>query len=145
MQRKDFFLKDAVFIYYFLQNYLRFYLRFYHEPPIHVACNNGKIHQVILNILLNAEQSIEKKGFISVTTEINTKFVVITIEDSGCGIKKEEISKITDPFYTTKDPGKGTGLGLSIVNKIIEEHNGKIEFKSSIGKGTKVIIKLPKK
>jgi len=119
--------------------------RYYHEPPIHVVCNNGKIHQVILNILLNAEQSIEKKGFISVTSEINTKFVVITIEDSGCGIKKEEISKITDPFYTTKDPGKGTGLGLSIVNKIIEEHNGKIEFKSSIGKGTKVIIKLPKK
>ena len=117
--------------------------KFYNETPVRVKCNTGQIQQVFLNILSNAEQSIGKKGIISVTTEKDSEYVFITFEDNGAGIKKENLSKITDPFFTTKDPGKGTGLGLSIVQNIIEEHNGFIDIKSNFGKGTKVIIKLP--
>jgi len=101
------------------------------------------LHQVFLNILSNAEQSIKEKGIITISTEINNKFAVISIEDNGEGISNDNLSKITDPFFTTKEPGKGAGLGLSIVYQIIEEQKGTIEFKSKIGKGTKVIIKLP--
>ncbi|NOZ35824.1 MAG: PAS domain S-box protein [Chlorobi bacterium] len=118
--------------------------KMYQEPPIHIKCNEGKIHQVFLNILSNAEQSIEKKGTIFIRTETNSRFVVISIEDTGTGIPEEHLSKITDPFFTTKDPGAGIGLGLSIVHRIIEEHKGTIEFKSTTGKGTKTVITLPK-
>ncbi len=115
----------------------------YQKIPIIIKCNSGKIHQIFLNILSNAEQAIKKDGTITIISKTNSKFVVISIEDTGKGIKKENLSKITDPFFTTKNPGKGTGLGLSIVHKIIEEHNGIIEFNSTVGKGTKVIVKLP--
>ncbi len=116
----------------------------YAETSIHVKCNTGKIHQVFLNVLSNAEQSIDKKGIITITIKKDDKFVIVIIEDTGIGIKKEHISKITDPFFTTKKPGMGTGLGLSIVHKIIEEHKGTIDFESEVGKGTKVTVKLPK-
>ncbi|RLD52141.1 MAG: hypothetical protein DRI94_04040 [Bacteroidetes bacterium] len=117
--------------------------KYYNNSSDIIKCNKGKLHQVFLNILSNAEQSVKEKGIITISTEINNKFAVISIEDNGEGISKENLSKITDPFFTTKEPGKGTGLGLSIVHQIIEEQKGTIEFKSKIGKGTKVIIKLP--
>jgi signal transduction histidine kinase len=105
--------------------------------------NTGKLHQVFLNVLTNAEQSIEEQGIIIITTAIELEFLVIQIQDSGNGISKENINKILDPFFTTKEPGKGTGLGLSIVYSIIKEHNGEISFKSELNKGTLVTIKLP--
>ena len=117
--------------------------KYYNNLSDIIKCNNSKFHQVFLNILSNAEQSIKEKGIITISTEINNKFAVISIEDNGEGISNDNLSKITDPFFTTKEPGKGAGLGLSIVYQIIEEQKGTIEFKSKIGKGTKVIIKLP--
>lgn len=105
--------------------------------------NEGKLHQVMLNILSNAVQAIDNKGLISINTKIIESNLVITIADTGCGISRENLSKIMDPFFTTKDPGKGTGLGLSITYNILEEHSGSIDFISSEGKGTKVLIKLP--
>ncbi len=65
------------------------------------------------------------------------------IVDNGCGIKKEYLSNVTDPFFTTKEPGKGTGLGLSVAYKIIKEHNGYLEINSELDKGTSVTISLP--
>jgi len=106
--------------------------------------NAGKLHQVFLNILLNAIDSIIDKGTISIVTISKDKLFEIIIEDSGCGISKDNLNKITDPFFTTKDPGKGTGLGLSITNTIIHDHNGEINFQSAENIGTKVTIRLPK-
>jgi len=111
-------------------------------PPV-VIGNEGKLHQAFLNILVNAEQAIDHGGKITIKTEINSKQVVISFGDSGIGIEKENLSKISDLFYTTKAPGIGTGLGLSITYSIIQEHKGSIEVSSKLMKGTKFIIRLP--
>jgi C4-dicarboxylate-specific signal transduction histidine kinase len=105
--------------------------------------NEGKLHQVFLNILANAIQAIELDGIITISTILQNKAVIISIKDNGCGISKENIAKVSDPFFTTKDAGKGVGLGLSIVYNIIKEHNGTIEFISEQGNGTEIIITLP--
>jgi PAS domain S-box-containing protein len=103
----------------------------------------GKLHQALLNIIANAEQSIEKNGIITIKTDVIKNNMVIEITDSGCGISEENLSKIFDPFFTTKSPGRGTGLGLSITYNIIREHNGTISYESQLGKGTKATIHLP--
>ncbi|MCK4407447.1 MAG: PAS domain-containing sensor histidine kinase, partial [Bacteroidales bacterium] len=76
---------------------------------------------------------------------IEQNHIVISINDTGCGIKKENLNKIFDPFYTTKPAGKGTGLGLSISYGIIQQHGGYIECESEEGKGTTFNIFLPNK
>lgn len=113
------------------------------QESLSISGNEGKLHQAILNIIANAEQSIETTGSITITTEKTENMAQITIADTGHGISEENLQKIFDPFFTTKAPGKGTGLGLSIAFNIIQEHNGKIKFDSAIDLGTKVIIKLP--
>ncbi len=113
--------------------------------PLILECNEGKMHQAILNILTNSIHSICESGKIMIETKFLGKFIEVSITDTGCGIPIESLAKITDPFYTTKDPGKGTGLGLSITQNIIDEHMGFLEFESEIDKGTKVTIKLPLK
>lgn len=105
--------------------------------------NEGKLHQAILNIIANAEQSIEGNGTITITTKVENNFVVATIADSGGGISKEIIDRVFDPFFTTKAPGKGTGLGLSITYNIIQEHKGTISFESIVGQGTTATITFP--
>jgi PAS domain S-box-containing protein len=112
------------------------------ETPT-VRGNDGKLHQAFLNLLTNAEQAIENKGVIKIKTQILNKSVVIKIEDNGEGIRKESLHKITEPFYTTKEPGKGTGLGLSITYGIIDEHQGTLNFLSEENKGTIVTVILP--
>ncbi|MDX8339870.1 AAA family ATPase [Draconibacterium sp. IB214405] len=110
-----------------------------------VRGNVGKLHQVFTNILMNGIQAIENKGQIFIKTCCSKEQVTIELTDTGSGISKENLQKITDPFFTTKDPGQGTGLGLSITYSIIQDHNGTIDFESEINKGTKVKITLPLK
>jgi PAS domain S-box-containing protein len=116
----------------------------YCTNPCSVYCNEGQLHQAFMNILANAAQAIEGPGKIYISTKVQRKNLIIEIEDTGCGIDKNNLTKIFDPFFTTKEPGVGTGLGLSITYNIIKEHNGTIDIKSELGKGTKVTIKLPK-
>jgi PAS domain S-box-containing protein len=108
-----------------------------------IFANEGKLHQAILNIISNAEQSIEKNGIITIETQTNDTNLILKISDTGTGISEENLQKIYDPFFTTKAPGKGTGLGLSITFNIIKEHNGTILFESELHKGTIAIITLP--
>lgn len=117
--------------------------KIYSEKPYTLLCHEGKLHQAILNILANAEQAIEIKGTIIITTNVSGNKLIVSITDTGCGISQENLLRITDPFFTTKEPGKGTGLGLSITYNIIQEFNGTIEFESQPGIGTKVVITLP--
>ena len=105
--------------------------------------NEGKLHQAMMNIIANAEQAIHEEGTLEITTRRKKDHMEIWIEDDGEGIPDENLTKISDPFFTTKAPGKGTGLGLFITFSIIEEHGGKIDVKSNHGEGTKFIITLP--
>jgi signal transduction histidine kinase len=108
-----------------------------------VDCYPNQINQVFMNILVNSSQAIEGKGDIYVKTYRRDNFTVIEIRDTGKGISKENLNKIFDPGFTTKGAGVGTGLGLAIVYQIVEDHDGKIEIESEVGKGTTVRILLP--
>jgi signal transduction histidine kinase len=105
--------------------------------------NEGKLHQVFLNILSNAYQAIENNGTIRIRNSFKNDQVILKITDSGLGIAPENLNRIFNPFFTTKDPGKGTGLGLSISYKIIQDHNGTIQYKSAPNQGTTVTIVFP--
>ncbi|MDX9848231.1 MAG: HAMP domain-containing sensor histidine kinase [Tenuifilaceae bacterium] len=111
-------------------------------PPVTMA-KEGELHQVLLNILINAIQSIENEGTITLKTQTSDNGISVSIKDSGIGIPAKYLSKIFDPFFTTKDPGKGTGLGLSITKRIIQEHKGTINCYSEPNKGSEFVITLP--
>jgi len=115
----------------------------FNTESIVVSGNVGQLHQAFINIISNANQAIQTKGKITISTNIVDNNATIEISDTGLGISKENLQKITEPFFTTKAPSKGTGLGLSICYAIIKEHNGLLEFESEIGKGTKARIVLP--
>lgn len=110
-------------------------------PP--VRSNSGEIQQVFVNLINNAVQAMNGKGRLFVTSRYEDGSVVVTVRDTGAGIKKEHLTKLFTPFFTTKDPGKGTGLGLSIVHKIISEHGGSISVESEEGQGAAFIVRLP--
>lgn len=115
----------------------------YHATKQLVKGNVGDLHQVFVNILTNAQQAILNTGKINILTFEKVDSIVIEIQDTGTGIPEESISKITDPFFTTKTPGNGTGLGLYISYNIINDHHGKLEFDSGLDKGTTVRVLLP--
>lgn len=111
--------------------------------PIYI--DPQKIERAITNLLINAVDAVEDgRGVIKVGTKYDREkeIVEIWVEDNGCGISEKNIDKIFDIFYSTKG-ARGTGFGLAIVQKVIKEHNGKIEVKSQINKGTKFILKIP--
>jgi PAS domain S-box-containing protein len=109
-----------------------------------VSGNEGRLYQAMVNIISNAAQAIEGKGQVIIQTKATKSLAEIIISDNGQGIPDEILPKITDPFFTTKNPKEGTGLGLFITYAIIQEHNGTISFKSEFGKGTTVTITLPR-
>ena len=96
-----------------------------------------------MNIFLNAAQSCTTDGVITISVNDYEDSISIMIADNGCGIGKEEISKIFNPFFTTKNPGEGTGLGLAICQRIINETGGEISVESIPKKGSefKVVLK----
>ena len=103
--------------------------------------DSDQIHQVLLNLLLNALQAIDQDGKIAVTIRQQGKTAVIEVVDNGRGIAPEHLPNIFRPFYTTE--GEGTGLGLSLARRIVEEHHGRIDVASSVGKGTTFAVVLP--
>ena len=116
-------------------------------PPM--ICNAGQINQVLLNLLINAIQSIKSrerddKGRIKIRTYATHDDVVCEISDNGPGIGPDCLPHIFDPFFTTKPVGQGTGLGLSIsYDIIVTKHKGNLLVDSSLGKGTQFTMKLP--
>jgi signal transduction histidine kinase len=117
--------------------------KFYGEIP-EIQCSPSQINQVFLNIITNAAQAIETQGEIVITTRLHdANRVAIQISDTGCGIPEENLSKIRDPFFTTKEVGTGTGLGLSIVDEIIRSHHGELLVESEVGKGSVFTVVLP--
>lgn len=117
----------------------------YASEKLLVRGNESKLHQVCMNLLANAIHAVSEQA--NPTIEIKTEKVknelVLTIKDNGYGIDEENLSKISDPFFTTKSPGEGTGLGLFIAHSFIDEHNGRLEVKSIIGNGATFLLHLP--
>jgi two-component system, NtrC family, sensor kinase len=102
------------------------------------------IRQVILNLLNNAVYAIGHDGAVTLTTRtVENSGIEIVVRDTGCGIPREHLDKIFNPFFTTKPPGKGTGLGLSICHGIVDKLGGHIGVSSEVGKGTTFSIRLP--
>ncbi len=103
-----------------------------------------KMVEAILNLLINGMQAIETPpGSVTITAVAKDNQAVITVKDTGTGIKTENLPKVFDPFFTTKKEGLGTGLGLAVVYGIIQKHDGTIHVKSEEGRGTRFIITLP--
>lgn len=109
-----------------------------------ISGDNQLIQEVIMNILINAYDAISEKGEIEIMSGIkDEKHIFFSIRDNGIGLKENELDKIFDPFYTTKDPGEGTGLGLWVSLGIVENHNGQIKVNSIPNKETNFIVILP--
>jgi PAS domain S-box-containing protein len=117
-------------------------------PP--VTCHGGEVSQTVLNIIVNAAHAIEdvvkgtnNRGVIGVRTKREGDSVLISISDTGTGIREADRARVFDPFYTTKDVGKGTGQGLSMAwATIVDKHGGELYFDTEVGKGTTFFIRL---
>jgi signal transduction histidine kinase len=117
------------------------------------------IKQVVMNLLVNAQQAIEGSGVVTVRTRLcrdagpearhaqgelqSPAMVELTVSDTGCGIAPANLERIFDPFYTSKEPGKGTGLGLSVSHGIVRTHGGRIQVESAVGEGSSFHVFLP--
>lgn len=115
-----------------------------------VFSDAGRLRQVFLNVLMNAGEALHEEGaggeaggMMQIETVSEDEWIEVRISDNGPGIPPGELSRIFDPFYTTKDPGKGTGLGLSVSHRIVEDLEGCIRVASETDRGTEVTIRLP--
>jgi len=113
------------------------------EPLPDVMADPAHMKQVFLNLMINACEAMEGGGTLTLGSEYdaNGNKAIVSIRDTGIGIEPENLARIFDPFFSTKE--KGTGLGLSVVNGIVTRHNGRIDIESSPGKGTNVRVTLP--
>lgn len=114
-------------------------------PKVHA--NASQMQQVFVNMISNAKDAMEAKGggtlrVISILSE-DGKCIQVNFEDTGCGMPKDVIKRLSEPFFTTKGPDKGTGLGTSISFSIIKMHNGTIDIASKVGSGTTIGITIP--
>jgi signal transduction histidine kinase len=121
--------------------------RFQGRPKAPIV--RGQIEQILLNLIINARQAMNKGGRLTLDIRENDKthMAEIAICDTGVGIPPEQLRLIFEPFYTTKKPDEsghgGSGLGLSVCRQIIEQHHGRIRVESIVGKGSKFTVKLP--
>jgi two-component system, cell cycle sensor histidine kinase and response regulator CckA len=124
-------------------------------PP--VLGDPGQLHQIVLNLVVNAAQAIGGgMGTITVATRterfalplgesigLPVPCVALTVRDSGCGMDEATMQRVFEPFFTTKPVGEGTGLGLSVVQSIVAQHGGRATVKSRVGQGTRFDVYLP--
>ncbi len=110
-------------------------------PAVHADI--GQLRQALVNIVMNGCEAMTRGGTLTVTSRPSTsgREVEVAVADTGVGIPPDHLSKIVDPFFTTKE--KGTGLGLSVVYGIVERHGGRLDISSVVGQGTVVTIRLP--
>ena len=110
-----------------------------------VRADKEQLRQVVLNLMINALHAMQAGGTLTVRVrdDVGARQVKLSVEDTGEGIPKDILSRVFEPFYTTKDPGEGTGLGLAIAQSIVAKHQGTIEIRSLPGQGTTVDIGLP--
>lgn len=126
------------------------------SDPLVICADRGQMEQVLMNLVVNARDSMSKEGLIKIATDLfyitdshdfkglkKGSYVLITVADNGCGMSQKVLERVFEPFFTTKDVGQGTGLGLSVVHGIVNQHEGAIFVESKPGQGTKFMIYLP--
>jgi hypothetical protein len=122
----------------------RVQVRFEPDESLPVVCGDfGRLQQVFLNLFLNARDAMDGGGELSVRTWTEAGCVRIEVADNGQGIPAECLSRIYDPFFTTKAVRKGTGLGLAVTYGIVKEHGGSIDVESRLGAGTTFRLEFP--
>ncbi|MBV1789322.1 transporter substrate-binding domain-containing protein [Marinobacterium sp. D7] len=118
----------------------------YQQPMPPVKGSLQKLEQVVINLLINACQALpDRERGISVETRVDPqgKRVQLVVEDQGCGIERENLAQLSDPFFTTKRELGGMGLGLAVSYGIVREHGGTLEYESEPGQGTRAILSIP--
>jgi two-component system sensor histidine kinase HydH len=111
------------------------------QENILIYGNRDRLSQLLLNVVKNAIQAMPDGGTVRITAGIDGRHARVTVNDNGHGISQEDMSRIFEPFFTSK--ARGTGLGLALCRKIVEEHGGKITVQSVVGEGTSVSITFP--
>ena len=113
------------------------------EDIPNLYCESGVLRQVFTHVVQNAVLSMPEKGTLTICTSYNNEIIVITIKDSGDGIEEKNLSKVFNPFFTTRKVGQGLGLGLTLAHNIIDSMNGQILIDSKVNNGTTVTIRIP--
>ena len=110
-----------------------------------IMADGAQIQQTFINIALNAAEAMEGQGNLTLQTKASNdnQYIEIAFTDTGCGIPEDKIERLFEPFFTTKEVGRGTGLELAISYGIIQRHDGTIEVKSEVDRGTTFTIRLP--
>ena len=111
-----------------------------------ISVNSKQLIQVFLALMINAIDAMEEQGTLTVSTAMNperTDEVMVEFADTGEGIEREDLQKIFEPFYTTKEPGRGSGLGLSICYGIVQQHRGRMVVDSQRGRGSTFRVFFP--
>lgn len=111
------------------------------ETDIRVFADGGQLRQIMMNLILNALQAMESGGLLTIRVRRERNFGVIEISDTGTGMPEDVLSRVTEPFFTTRHDG--TGLGLSISRQLAELNGGSLQFFSAVGQGTTVMLTLP--
>lgn len=131
---------------YFVKRYTNSFNVIYDNDYLSVLGNRLHIEQVMINIIHNACYSLKDRGgFVEcrVYPSRDRAFMIFSVTDNGCGIPADILQEVCKPFYSTRKNSGGTGLGLSIASRVMKEHNGRIEIKSEVGKGTVVSLYFP--
>jgi len=113
------------------------------EQTPELIADPAQLHQVLVNLVVNAIDAIPRQGKITIKTSYRDDYALLSVEDTGAGMKEDVLKQIFVPFFTTKDVGHGTGLGLPVVYGLITAHNGSIDVESEPGGGTKFEIRIP--
>ncbi|MBZ5498358.1 MAG: hypothetical protein LAP85_18310 [Acidobacteriia bacterium] len=108
-----------------------------------IIADSSQLHQVLVNLVVNAIQAMPRGGTLTITTRAQGDHVQLEVEDTGIGMSAEVLKQLFIPFFTTKGIGQGTGLGLSVVHGIVTSHSGKIHVESQVGQGSRFLVTLP--
>ncbi len=113
------------------------------EEPVYLIADSSQLHQVLVNLVVNAIQSMNSGGVLTIKTFEENGRAYLMVKDTGHGMNNKTVSQIFIPFYTTKDISEGTGLGLAVVHGIVKSHQGSISVNSKIDEGTSFEVAFP--
>jgi len=137
-------IEDAIGLVHHERSFGAVTLEHHKDPEAVVWCNAHEMQQVFFNVLANAVQAMEGTGRILITTRrLPQNRVEVMLQDDGPGIRPEHLSRLFEPFFSTKPIGQGTGLGLTISNELVRQHNGTLRCESTLGKGARFYVDVP--